>query len=611
MSESPHRLQNAPAATRASRYRWLLVSTAAAILSFAAAVAWYHRAAAPDAVPHAQRPGPESPREVAVSRLPAEASSGPIQLADVSASSGVVFQHTDGGSGEKYLVETVSAGVALFDYDHDGLTDIYLLNGSPLPPALPDSAYTNALYRNEGDFQFRDVTAAAGVGDTGFGLGVAAADYDGDGYLDLYVSNFGSNVLYHNNGDGTFQNRTVAAGVTCDATVGAGTAFLDADLDGDLDLFVANYITFAFAQHQPRSIDGYPCYPGPLDYAPAQDLLFRNNGDGTFADISAAAGIAQVAGTGMGVVCADYDNDGDTDIFVVNDEMANQLFENDGTGHFADVAMARGCAFDLHGQPQGNMGVDCGDYDNDGWLDFFSTSFSRELPVLYQNNGGQYFADRTLTSSGLSSARPHVNWGTAFADFDNDRWLDLYIACGHIDQQVHLWNCNTAFQVSDLVLRNLGNGQFADESPRSGSGLRVCQSSRGIGVDDLDNDGDLDVVVLNSRGQPSLLRNDSPSHNAWLQVETRSVLPNRYGVRAQVRVAAGGLTQMAEVHSGRGYQSQHGYRIQFGLGACRQVDSIEVRWPGGGRDVWEQVPTNQRVLLVQGTAPTPDGSTPD
>jgi hypothetical protein len=525
---------------------------------------------------------------------------GPIRLADVTSDSGITFQHTDGGSGVRYLVETVSAGIALLDYDGDGLIDIYFINGAPLPPGEADMSVTNALYRNEGDLKFRDVTQRAGVDDAGFGLGVVSGDFDGDGDVDLYLNNFGPNVLYANNGDGTFTNITDQAGVACDELVGAGTVLLDADRDGDLDLYVANYIQFSFELHQPRTIDGYPCYPGPLDYEPAHDVLYRNDGNGTFTDVSDAAGVSQVAGTGMGMVCADYDNDRDTDILVVNDELPNLLLENDGNGRFTDVAITRGVAFDLQGKPQGSMGVDCGDFDNDGWLDFFATSFSREMPTLYHNQNGRFFEDATLTSGAGSRALPHVNWGTAFGDLDNDGWLDLMVACGHIDQQVHRWNPSTAFRVPNLVLHNRGDGRFEDVSRQAGSGLLPRESSRGLGIDDLDNDGDLDVVVLNSRARPTIMRNDSTSQNSWVQIELIAKRPNRSAVGSQVRLTANDTTRLAEVHAGRGYQSHHGSRLHFGLGAAQRIDRVEVAWMAGAVEVFENLPTNRRLVLIEG-----------
>jgi hypothetical protein len=522
-----------------------------------------------------------------------------IHLTDVTSTSGITFRHDDGGSGEKYLVEAVSAGLALFDYDGDGMIDIYFVNGAPLPPREPDPTVTNALYRNEGDFHFRDVTHEAGVGDPGFGLGVTVADYDNDGDPDLYVNNYGPNVLYRNNGDGTFEDVTDLAGVACGDLVGAGACFLDADGDGLLDLYVSNYVDIQIENHVRRSFYGFPSHSGPLLYDPLADMLFSNNGDGTFTDISEASGIGQTPGSGMGMVCADYDNDGDTDVIVVNDELGNFLWQNDGTGVFDEVGTALGLAYNFEGNPAGNMGVDCGDYDNDGWLDLFTTSYSQEWPALYRNQEGVSFEDVTRSTGAGIGSEPHVNWGTAFADFDNDGDRDLFIAFGHLDEEVHRWAYSTAFRVRNQLLLNSGNGKFFDVSDQSGDGLDPVESSRGIGVDDLDNDGDIDVVILNSIAGPTILRNDTDNTNHWIQVELQGKEANRDGVGSQVRVTASARTQLQEVHSGRGYQSHHGMRLHFGLGDCDHVERIEIRWLGGSTQVIEDVEADQLVVVVE------------
>ena len=388
--------------------------------------------------------------------------SGAIQLKEVTGDSGVRFRHTDGSSGQKFIPETVTAGLALFDYDNDGWIDVYFLNGAPLPPAQSSPPPTDALYRNEGGMRFEDVTALAGVGDTGFGMGVAVGDYDNDGHADIYVSNFGPNVLYRNNGDGTLTDVTQAAGVSRGEQVGAGTCFLDADKDGDLDLYVANYVDFRFETHFIRTIDGYPAYPSPLEFNPVPDVLYRNNGDGTFTDVSEESGIGKVAGNGMGTVCADIDNDGDTDIFVLNDVGENFLFLNDGSGRFEEEGLVRGLACNSEGHAQGSMGVDCADYDNDGQLDFFMTSYRAEWPVLYRNLGQGFFEDVTLRAGAGAGSFAHVKWGTAFADFDNDGDKDIYLACGHLQQNIEKWDPSTSYCVRNVLLMNTGDGKFVD-----------------------------------------------------------------------------------------------------------------------------------------------------
>jgi len=525
---------------------------------------------------------------------------GPIQLRDVTAETGIGFVHTDGSSGRRYIMETVTAGLALFDYDGDGYVDIYFLNGAPLRGTEVKVAPKNALYRNEGGWRFTDVTDQAGVGDTGFGLGTAAGDYDNDGDQDLFVNNYGPNVLYRNNGDGTFTDVTEQAGVQGGRKVGAGACFLDADADGDLDLYVANYVRFTYETHIVHLEDGFPQYVSPRAYPPEPDLLYRNNGDGTFTDVSKESGIGEVAGTGMGMVCADYDNDGDTDVFVLNDVAGNFFFENDGSGRFEEVGLPVRAAYNLHGDELGSMGIDCGDYDNDGWLDFFMTSYQGQMPVLYRNLGSRLMEDVTLLTGAGDGSFPYVNWGTGLIDFDNDGDRDLFIACGHLQDNIRFYDDSTAYTVRNVLMMNTGGGKFVNVSDQCGDGLLPEYSSRGAAFDDLDNDGDVDVVILNSRCGPTVLRNDSPTGNHWIEIRLRGVHTNRDGVGAHVTVTAGDLVQLDEVHSGRGYQSHWGTRLHFGLGKRERIDRIEVRWIGGGSDVWNDVDVDQLLTLTEG-----------
>ena len=531
---------------------------------------------------------------------PSEPAPGPILLRDVTGQTGITFRHTDGSSGQHYIVESVCCGLALFDYDQDGYVDLYFVNGAPLRGTEVDVPPRNALYRNEGKWKFTEVTDRAGVGDTGYGLGVAAADYDNDGDPDLYLNNYGPNVLYRNNGDGTFTDVTEEAGVAGGDKVGAGTCFLDADADGHLDLYVANYLNFTYDNHIYRTRDGWPWYAGPIDYLPVPDTLYRNNGDGTFTDVSTESGIDAHAGTGMGMVCADHDGDGDTDVFICNDTAANFLFENDGTGKFEEVAVVQGFAFNYYGDPNASMGVDCGDYDNDGLLDFFMTNYQGTLPVLYRNLGDGSFDDVTvLTGAGVGSL-PYVNWGNGLVDFDNDGDRDLFIACGHIQDNVDLRDDSTSYYAPNILLMNAGEGKFVDVSKTAGDGMAVSLASRGAAFDDLDNDGDVDAVVLNIRREPTILRNDAQNENHWIQIRLRGTNANRDGVGSQVEVVAGDLRQIDEVHSGRGYQSHYGTRLHFGLGKHRRVDRVEVRWLGGGVDVLEDLPADRLLTIAEG-----------
>jgi len=524
---------------------------------------------------------------------------GPIQFSDVTRQTGITFRHTDGSSGRRYVMEPMSAGVAILDYDGDGDMDIYFLNGASLSGIQAKVPPRNALYRNDGDFRFTDVTRKAGVGDTGFALGVCVGDYDNDGDPDIYVNNHGANVLYRNNGDGTFADVTAKAGVAAGRHVGAGANFLDIDKDGDLDLFVANYVTFSKDRRVAHKIGGYPIYPGPMDYPPSVNILYRNEGNGKFKDVTVASGIGGHKGKGMGTVCCDYDNDGDTDIVVANDEWANFLFRNDGKGKFSEVGLTAGMAYDLDGSAQSSMGVACGDYDNDGWMDLHVTSYQQELATLYRNSGKGFFEDVTRVTKAGTGTLSYVTWGNGLVDFDNDGDRDIFICCGHVQDNVEKFDDTATYHAANILLMNTGKGKFANVSDKCGDGLAVKLASRGAAFSDLDNDGDIDAVILNSRREPTVLRNDSAKGNHWIQIRLRGTKTNRDGIGARVKIVAGGLTQIDEVHSGQGYQSHFGMRLHFGLGKRDRIDRIEVRWIGGGMDVRKNVRADQIVLIEE------------
>ena len=526
----------------------------------------------------------------------------PIQLKEVTRETGITFVHTDGSSGKKWMFEPMSAGVAVFDYNGDGLQDIYFINGAPLKGAKADVPPTNRLYRNDGNFKFTDVTEKAGVGDTGYGVGVAIGDYNNDGRLDIYVNNFGPNVLYRNNGDGTFTDVTKEAGVAGANVIGAGANFVDIDADGDLDLFVSNYIQWSYETNVVRYTEGFPVYSGPRDYPKAPNTLYRNNGDGTFTDISKESGIAEHLGAGMGTVCVDYDNDGDSDIVVANDNWENFLFQNDGKGKFEDVALAAGIAYDVDGNAQSSMGAACADYNNDGWFDVHMTSYQRELATLYKNLGNGLFEDVTRETGAGEGTLPYVTWGNGFADFDNDGHRDLFIACGHLEDNIEKFDDTTSYDVRNILMRNLGNGKFANVSNECGDGLAPKFASRGVALEDLDNDGQIDMVIVNIRRAPTILRNVSNTGNHWITIRLRGVKCNRDGIGSRIKVVAGDLTQYDEPHSGQGYQSHFGLRPHFGLGKRDRIDRIEVRWLGGGVDVYENVDVDQFITITQGEA---------
>ena len=537
--------------------------------------------------------------------LPGLRTDGNIILTDVTKQTGITFVHTDGSCGNRFIMETVTAGLALFDYDNDGDIDIYFVNGAPLKGTPPSRGGPpkNALYRNDGGWKFTDVTQQADVGDTGYGLGVAVGDYDNNGYQDIYLNNFGQNVLYRNNGNGTFTDVTKQAGVEDNPPhIGAGACFLDMDKDGDLDLFVSHYLEFSYDKHVTTTTMGVPVYANPRFYRPVPNVLYRNNGNGTFTDVSLESGIGHHAGYGMGTVCADFDSDGDTDIFVANDVMGNFLFKNDGTGKFEEAGVETGFAYDGNGDEQGSMGVDCGDYDNDGWLDFYVTSYQNQFATLYRNLEGIAFEDVTLVTGSGAGTLQHVTWGCSFVDFDNDGDRDIFVACGHLQDNVELYDDTTSYYAQNILLDNIGDGKFVDVSQKSGDGMKVKLSSRGAGFDDLDNDGDVDVVILNSRSQPTILRNDSPVKGHLLQVHLKGVKTNRDGIGARVKVIAANLVLVDEVHGGRGYQSHYGSRLYFGLGSRTKVDRIEVRWIGGGVDVFENIAADQLVTLTEGNS---------
>ena len=554
-------------------------------------------------------PGPAGPKDnlpAAHDDSAADAERGPILLHEVTAETGITFQHTDGSSGRLYIVETVASGLATLDYDLDGLLDIYFVNGGALPGTMFPTPPCNHLYRNLGEWRFVDVTEAAGVGDTRHGLGVTVGDYDNDGYPDLYVSNLGENVLYHNNGDGSFAEVTARTGTAVSDSVrtGAGVCFLDIENDGDLDLFVANYLKFSPDEPITHVFRGKRIYAGPERYPPYPNVLLRNNGDSTFADVSTESGIAQHPGFGMGIVCGDFNQDGAVDVFVGNDGgPGNFLFVNNGHGVFAEMGVSSGVAYSGLGLAHGSMGSDCGDYDNDGWMDLFVTSYQRQLATLFRNQGGGSFEDVTQrTGAGLGSFN-QVTWGCGLVDLDNDGRRDIFYAAGHLIDNIDSLDDSTSYLATPVVLRNMPEGRFVNVSETAGSGLRKKSVGRGTVMDDLDNDGDLDVVILNSRRTSTVLRNDSTNRHHWLKIRLVGTVGNRDAVGARVSVDAGGQKQFAEVRSGRGFQGHFGTILHFGLGALDRVDQIQVRWPGGSTQSVENVAADALTTILERSGP--------
>ena len=525
----------------------------------------------------------------------------PFHMNDVTLQSGLEFVHCDGSSGRHYLYESVASGMASFDYDLDGRIDVYFLNGKDFENAMADPPTVNRLYRNRGAFRFVDVTESSGLGDPEFGLGVCMGDYNNDGFPDVYLSNYGPNRLYINNGDGTFSKIEDQPCLACGDKVGGGCCMLDMDGDGDLDIYAATYIRFNSAL-PPSFFRGRKVYGGPLLYAKESGRLLENLGDNNFRDISHTSGIDSVAEWGMGTICFDYDEDGDTDIFVANDSTKNTLWENDGHGKFTDVAVLTGIAYDYRGDPQGSMGIDVADFDGDLWLDLFQTSYHKQIPTLYQNMGS-FFQDVTLKTGAGVGLFYAVNWGTAFADFDNDGDKDIFIANGHIHDNLDDLDDTTSYKMTNSLLDNRGGKKFVDVAPKSGSGLLPKESSRGIVVEDFDADGRLDVIVLNSRTKPTAIRNETPVDSHWIELNLVGVKSNRDAVGSQVVLTASSGKQRMEVHSGRSYQSHFGSRLHFGLKDSKTIDRLEVRWHGQETQIIEGLPADAIYILREGYPP--------
>lgn len=523
---------------------------------------------------------------------------GKISFIEATEAAGLRFQHIDGRSGQRYFLETVGSGAAFFDYDGDGLLDIYLVNSADLPGFSSPTPPTNRLYHNNGDGTFSDVTERAGVGDTGYGAGCAAADYDNDGDLDLYVTNFGANLLYRNNGDSTFTDITQHAGVG-DSRWSLGCAFADYDNDGFVDLYVANYIDFDFETHTDCTQKGVATYCPPESFEGSPDTLYRNNGDGTFTDVTTTTSVYNKDGKGMGVVFGDYDNDGDVDCYVGNDAGENFLYQNKGDGTFTNVGWMAGVEADENGNVQGTMGVDFGDYDNDGLLDLVAVNYQQQPNALYRNDNGSFFTDVSFVA-GMAESLPYVGWGADFFDVDNDGDKDLLIANGHLQDTVEQYDDTTTYPQRNYLLINNGQGRFVDVAMKAGSGFQSLKVSRGLATGDYDNDGDLDVLISNANDAPQLLRNDSGNQGNWILIRTIGTRSNRAGIGARVKIQTGDSVQIDEVRSGSGYLSQNDLRLHFGVGTHKGIDSIEVKWPSGVVDIIREVEPNQILTIMEG-----------
>ena len=522
-----------------------------------------------------------------------------VQFNDITGSAGITFKHALSPE-KKYIAESMSGGVALFDYDNDGYLDIFFVNSLTVELLKANKKTRSALYRNNHDGTFSDVTDKAGVGDVGWGMGCAVGDFNNDGFDDLYVTSIGPDHLFKNNGNGTFTDVTQKAGVS-DPRFSTGAAFLDYDNDGRLDLFVTNYVDFdinhlpTFGEGPTCQFKGVPVQCGPRGLRGAGDSLFHNNGDGTFTDVSQKAGVADSRGYyGLGVVAGDFDGDGWTDIFVANDSTPNFLYHNNGNGTFSEVGFESGTALDKNGNEQGCMGVTLGDYDHDGLQDLFITNFDDEYNVLYHNAGRGSFVDVSYEAGVAMISLPYVGWGTKFFDYDNDGWLDLFIANGHAYPQ------RDRYSQRKLLFRNNRDRTFSEIAAQVGSVLMEERASRGTAFGDIDNDGDVDIVVNDLDGLPQLLRNDGGNKNNWIMVKTIGTKSNRDGIGAKVKIVSGDLIQVDEVRSGGSYISQNDLRLHFGLEKRTVVDQIQVRWPSGVVDTLTNVPVNKIVTVKEG-----------
>lgn len=523
-----------------------------------------------------------------------------IRLVDATGKSGVDFLHHDGSSGRHYLVETMAAGVGSFDYDNDGDCDLYFLNGAALTGTHYDRPPVNQLFQNLGEFKFCDVTEACGLGDGEFGMGVAIGDYDNDGFSDAYISNFGINKLYHNNGDGTFtqlNNELLGRGVR----LGGGCCMLDYNNDGLLDIYATNYTDQVYEVPVPKFYER-DVYGGPLLYPKAPDNLFLNLGDGNFEDVSHSSGIDAEVEWGMGTICLDFDQDGDTDIFVCNDSTRNFLWENDGNGKFSEIALSAGVAFDYRGDPQGNMGVDAADFDGDQLLDLHITTYTKQFTLLFRREQFGFF-DATRQSGAGVNTFYQVNWGTCFGDFDNDGDKDIFNANGHTHDNLDDLDDTVQYKTLNQVLENRWPKKFADVSAACGDGLQILESSRGLALDDFDLDGRLDLAILNHRAQASMLRNESVKPGNWVMLDLVGIDCNRSAVGSRVVIQAGGKSQVLEVHSGRSYQSHYGSRLHFGVGAAQKIDRMDVHWHRGQVETLTNLDVNAVHLIRQSLAP--------
>jgi hypothetical protein len=542
----------------------------------------------------------------------------PFSFAEIGARAGFTVPTVYGGQRtNRYLLETTGCGAAAFDYDNDGWMDVFVVNGTTLGGFPKGKEPTSRLYRNRRDGTFEDVTAKAGLALSGWGQAACAGDYDNDGHDDLFVTFYGQNRLFRNRGDGTFEETTKPAGLESARTRwGSGCAFLDYDRDGRLDLFVGNYIDLDLATAPiPESglcrYKGVQVACGPPGLAGGKNVLYRNEGNGKFSDVSVASGITAASGTyALGVSTLDFDDDGWVDLYVANDSNPSALYRNNHDGTFTDIAVKGGCAYSQDGKPQAGMGVAVGDYNRDGRMDIFKTNFAGDTSTLYANAGNGSCEDRTF-GSGLGRNTRWLGWGVAFVDLDLDGWLDLFLANGHVYPEVEQLKTEAGYRQRKVVYRNRGGGKFDDVTEKLGAPVTVPKASRGAAFADFDNDGDVDVLVNNVHDTPELYRLDLQEPRSWLSVRLVGVRSNRSAIGARVRAITDGVTQVQEVRGGGSYYSQNDLRVHFGLGGASKVERLEVRWPGGLEETWASVDVNRILTLKEGTGqPLSGGADP-
>ncbi len=554
-----------------------------------------------------RRPDPCRMGILAALACAAAAPGAPVQetalvFTDVTTRAGVDFDHQNGATPDKFMPETMSGGGLIFDYDNDGWPDLFLVNGGSFADAGVAAGARHTLYRNNGDLTFLDVSADAGIGVSGYGMGACAADYDGDGRVDLYITSVDADALYRNDGSGRFVDVTDAARLAPDSW-SASCAFADYDNDGDVDLYVTRYVDFDPIhnnQYCGAETDAGRQYCHPNVYNGLSDVLYRNEGDGTFTDVSREAGIFTTEGKGLGVVFGDSDADGWIDIYVANDSVRNFLFHNRGDGTFQETGLFAGVAYGVNGEPLAGMGTDMGDVDGDGRLDVFVTNLTEQTHNLYQNLGDDLFAEVTAQTGVGLATRPFVGFGAVFFDYDNDTDLDIAVANGDVIDNISLFYPDRNYAQRNLLLANDGAGRFTDVGPASGDGFALEKVGRALAVGDLDNDGDLDILVVNNGQRADLLRNDGGNRNNAVLVRLVGTESNREGIGARLTLSVADRTLLRDVKAGSSYLGQNDTRVHFGLGPADGASRLEVRWPSGVVDVLEDIPANRIVVVVEG-----------